>query len=125
MNNKASLLENLKSRGFSSKILRAFGKVRREDFLLEGLENFAYCDSALPIGVGATISQPYTIAFMLNLLELKTWQKILEIGSGSGYVLALLSEITDGKIYGVEINKSLAVKSKMVLFHYGNVEIFC
>ena len=121
--NKEHLLSQLKSEGFSQGIIKALAKVPREDFVPENLREYAYSDEALPLEKGATISQPYTIAFMLNLLELKPKQKILEIGSGCGYVLALLSEITDGKIYGVEIIKSLAEKSKQYLKNYKNITV--
>ena len=93
MNDKNSLIEYLKSEKFDKKILNAFSIVKREDFLPEGLRDYAYIDQPLPIGDGVTISQPYTIAFMLSLLELKDNQKILEIGSGSGYVLGLINKI--------------------------------
>ena len=115
---KQQLLESLKYNGFHEKIINAFAKVKREDFIPEQYQNLAYEDIALPLEQVATISQPYTIAFMLNLLELQPNknQKILEIGSGSGYVLALISAIIKkGKIYGVEIINSLAKKSKQLL----------
>ena len=115
---KQQLLESLKSEGFPNEIVTAFAKVKREDFIPEQYQYLAYEDMALPLENGATISQPYTIAFMLNLLELQPNknQKILEIGSGSGYVLALISEIIKkGKIYGIEIISSLANKSKKLL----------
>lgn len=121
---KKELLEKLNKHGFSLEILRAFSKVKREDFVPLDSKQSAYEDIALPLEKGATISQPYTIAFMLNLLELKRGQKILEIGSGCGYVLALLSEITSGNIYGVEIIKSLAEKSKRYLKEYGKIKIY-
>ena len=84
--NKQQLLKKLELNEFPESIVEAFGKVKREDFVLEGLKSRAYEDEALPLEEGATISQPYTIAFMLNLLELKDNLKILEIGSGCGYV---------------------------------------
>ena len=92
---KEQLIESLKREGFSSEILRAFEKVKREDFIPSELRDEAYVDAPLPLEKGATISQPFTIAFMLNLLELKKGLKILEIGSGCGYVLALLAEIIE------------------------------
>lgn len=124
--NKKQLLENLKQREFSEKILRAFEKTKREDFVSEDMKKYAYEDSALPIGYKVTISQPYTIAVMLSLLDLKKGQKILEIGSGCGYVLALLSELTGkrGKVFGIEILKPLVLKSKENLEKYRNVEVF-
>lgn len=123
--NKKELLDNLKAQGFSKIILDAFVKVKREDFVSQNHRNLAYEDIALPLEEGATISQPYTIAFMLELLELKEGQKILEIGSGSGYVLALISYIIKkGKIYGIEIKKSLAEKSKQLLKKDKKIKIF-
>lgn len=124
--NKKELIESLRAQGFSEKIMKAFEKVPREKFIPENLKEYAYEDEALPLEEGATISQPYTIAFMLNLLELKKKEKILEIGSGSGYVLALLAEITEGKIYGIEISKNLSEKSKKILkeLNFNNVEVF-
>src|SRR3989338_4865976 len=112
---KSQLISSLKSEKFPDKIVCAFVKVPRENFITENLKPFAYEDTALPLEKGATISQPYTIAFMLKLLKLKPKQKVLEIGSGCGYVLALLEEITLGEIYGVEIIKSLAEKSRQNL----------
>lgn len=121
--NKQQLLQTLKTHDFPRKILEAFKKVPREKFIEEKYKPYAYEDIPLPIGGGATISQPYTIAFMLNLLELKEGQKILEIGSGSGYVLALLAEITKGKIFGVEIIKDLTEKSRHALKNYKNIKV--
>ncbi|MBI2452444.1 protein-L-isoaspartate O-methyltransferase [Candidatus Pacearchaeota archaeon] len=121
---KQQLLNYLKNY-FPEEIIKAFKKVPRENFLPENLKDLAYEDTALPLGYGATISQPYTIAFMLSLLELKKGQKILEIGSGCGYVLALLAEITKSKIYGIEIIKPLAEQSKKTLKKYKNIKVFC
>ncbi len=124
--NKQQLLLSLKQRGFFKEILNAFSKVKREDFIPEELKSNAYEDTALPIGKGQTISQPYTIAMMLSLLELKKSQKVLEVGSGCGYVLALISEIVgkDGKVFGIEIIKELADKSKQNLKDYKNIEVY-
>ena len=123
--NKKELLQSLKERGFSKQILNSFSKIKRENFIPENLKKMAYEDTALPIGKGQTISQPYTIATMFSLLELKKGQKVLEVGSGCGYVLALLSEITgkNGNIFGIEIIPELAEKSKQNLKEYGNVKI--
>ncbi|MDP3026901.1 MAG: protein-L-isoaspartate O-methyltransferase [Nanoarchaeota archaeon] len=125
--NKQQLIESLKNQGFSEKILNAFRRVRREDFVPREFKESAYEDIPLPIGLGQTISQPYTIAFMLNLLELEkpnSKLKILEIGSGSGYVLALINEMSkDSEIYGIEIIKSLAEISKKRLKNNKNIKI--
>jgi protein-L-isoaspartate(D-aspartate) O-methyltransferase len=124
MNDKNSLIEYLKSEKFDIKILNAFSIVKRENFLPEGLRDYAYIDQPLPIGDGVTISQPYTIAFMLNLLELKNNQKILEIGSGSGYVLGLISKISKkSKIYGIERIKRLVNLSRKRLDKSKNIKI--
>ncbi len=123
---KKQLIEKLKADCFPDKIIKAFEKVKRENFIPEALKSFAYEDTALPLEKGSTISQPYTIAFMLSLLKLSENknQKILEIGSGSGYVLALISEITKGaEIYGVEIIPSLAQTSKKILSNHKNIKI--
>ncbi len=126
MNQKQFLLESLKQKGFSKEILQVFSKVKREDFIPDKIKEYAYEDISLPIGDSQTISQPYTIAMMFSLLELKKGQKILEIGSGCGYVLALLSEIVGkkGEIYGVEIIKELAEKSKRNLKEYKNIKVY-
>lgn len=121
--NKQELLRNLKQKGFSEEILNTFAKVPRENFVPEKIKEYAYDDNALPIGKGQTISQPYTIAVMLSLLDLKKGQKVLEVGSGCGYVLALISKITKTKVFGIEVVKELAEKSKGNLKDY-NVEIY-
>ena len=86
----------------------------------------AYDDIPLPIGKGQTISQPYTIAVMLSLLELKKGQKVLEIGSGSGYVLALISQIIGekGRVFGMEVIPELVKKSRKALTGYRNVRVY-
>jgi protein-L-isoaspartate(D-aspartate) O-methyltransferase len=113
---KDKLLETLKQKGFDEKILDSFRKVKRENFISKEYETIAYLDQALPLIKNATISQPYTIAFMLDLLELQDNQKILEIGSGSGYVLSLINQISkNSQIFGLEIIKELAEESRKKL----------
>lgn len=122
---KEQLIESLRKKDIPEYIISAFEKVPREKFVPEHLQLYSYDDLALPIESGSTISQPSTVAFILSLLEPKQHQKILEIGSGSGYLLALISEIIkDGKIYGLELNKRLAVKSRQILEKDSNIEIF-
>ena len=125
-NQKQILLESLKRQGFSKPILDSFRKLKRENFISKDMEKIAYEDTSLSIGKGQTISQPYTIAVMLNLLKIKKGQKILEVGSGCGYVLALLSEMVgdNGKVYGIEIIKELFKKSKENLRVYKNLMVF-
>jgi len=122
--NKKELLNYLEKQGFSDKIVNSFNKVKREDFISKEFHKSAYENTPLSIGKGQTISQPYTIAFMLTLLELKDNLKILEIGSGSGYVLALINEICSSKLYGIERIKELFDKSFQILNKKENIKLF-
>lgn len=111
---RRKLVERMVERGTleSENVKKAFLNVKRELFFREHKQH-AYIDSAFPIGFGQTISQPSTIAVMLELLEVKKGMRVLEIGSGCGYVLALLSELVGekGKVYGVELLGELAGRS--------------
>lgn len=123
--NKNQLLDKLTKGGFSEKIVGAFAEVEREVFIPTELKKYAYEDTALPIGHGQTISQPYTIAFMLKLLDINGEQKILEVGSGSGYVLALLHAMNPANnIFGTEIIKDLYKLSVGRLKDYNNIQVF-
>ncbi len=101
------LVGELKARGVlkTPAIVRAFLAVNRVDFVPEGQKFFAYADEPLPIGEGQTISQPHTVAFMLELLAPKAGERILDVGHGSGWSSALLAHIVGekGKVYAVEI----------------------
>ncbi len=120
---KNVLLKLLKGHGFKEPILKAFEKVKREKFIPEKFKSEAYENYAIPLEEESTISQPSTIAYMLNLLELKRGQKVLEIGSGCGYVLALIKEIIEeGIIYGMEISHNLVKQSRE--YFKGYKEIF-
>jgi protein-L-isoaspartate(D-aspartate) O-methyltransferase len=123
---KGQLIALLKHEGYHERIINAFDKVNREDFLPENFKKLAYENIALPISSEQTMSQPSTIALSLSLLKVKENQKVLEIGSGCGYVLALLSEIVGekGQVYGVEIVKSLADNSVQILKNYPNVKVY-
>ena len=103
-------------------VLEAMRTVPREAFLPQSLQEFAYDDSPLPIDASQTISQPYIVAFMVEALNLKGGETVLEIGAGSGYAAAVLSRIA-GRVYTVERIGQLAEKAAAVLadLHYDNV----
>lgn len=104
--------DQLASRGINnSKVLGAFKTVPRELFVPESLQECAYQDSPLPIGSGQTISQPYIVALMTELLEAEAEDKVLEVGTGSGYQAAILLNI-GAKVYGVERYLNLAEQAK-------------
>src|ERR1043165_4424681 len=99
---------HLEARGISDPlVLAAMGEVPREAFVSESLKEFAYEDSALPIEAGQTISQPYIVARMIELLVLAPGDKVLEVGAGSGYAAAVMSRIA-GKVYAIERHEELA-----------------
>jgi protein-L-isoaspartate(D-aspartate) O-methyltransferase len=97
-----------------SKILTAFLTIPRHCFVNEDQTDRAYADTPLPIGYGQTISQPYVIAFMLEAMNLKPGDNILEVGSGCGYVTALLSLLVN-RVTGIELEKKLVQKSRETL----------
>lgn len=98
------LVESLKKKGISDEfLLQALAKVEREKFVLTVMKPNAYKDIALPIGYGQTISQPFTIAVMTEALNIKKGEKVLEIGTGSGYQAAILFEM-GAKVYSIERN---------------------
>jgi len=107
-------------------VLDAMRKVPRHLFVSESLKDQAYSDGPLPIGEGQTISQPYIVALMTELLGLKGGEKVLEIGTGSGYQAAILAEIAK-EIYTIEIICSLAEMSEMRLkeMGYENITVRC
>ena len=100
------------------KVLQAMIVVPRHKFVDQEIIESAYNDSPLPIGEGQTISQPYIVALMTQLLELKGNEKVLEIGTGSGYQSAVLAEIAK-EVYTVEIYESLSNKSEKLLKDLG------
>ncbi|EKD32484.1 MAG: hypothetical protein ACD_77C00084G0004 [uncultured bacterium] len=91
---------------FDPAILDAMNKVPRHMFLEYGLDHLAYLDKPLPIGAGQTISQPFTVAIQTQLLGLKKWEKVLEIGTGCAYQTAVLAQM-GYRVYSIERQKSL------------------
>ena len=111
-------------RGVSDKVvLDAMGTVPRQEFVPESLQDEAYADSPLPIGHGQTISQPYIVALMTELLHVDKDDVVLEIGTGSGYQAAVLAEIVK-QVYTIEIVEPLAVsaKARLAKLDYKNIE---
>ena len=107
-----------------TRVLAAMRRIPRHEFLPEAIRGVAYADQALPIGEGQTMSQPYMVALMTELLELKGPERVLEIGTGSGYQAAVLAELCE-KVYTVERVKMLAAQAPTVLdrLGYKNVAI--
>lgn len=112
------MVENIKAEGvisrdltkqtsFDEKVLNALSKVPRHDFVPENQRIHAYENRPLPIGYGQTISQPYIVALMTDLLKLKKSDRVLEVGTGSGYQTAILAELVDS-VYTIEIIETLA-----------------
>ncbi len=113
------VINQLQSRDITdSKVLQAMLTVPRHQFVDQRIVNSAYNDFPLSIGEGQTISQPYIVALMTQLLELKGDEKVLEIGTGSGYQAAVLAEIVE-EVYTIEIYESLSKKSEKLLNDLG------
>jgi len=111
--------EQIVGRGVKDdRVLAVMRKVPRHEFLPEAIRGMAYADNALPLGEGQTMSQPYMVALMTELLGLKGPERVLEIGTGSGYQAAVLSELCE-KVYTVERIKSLADKARATLDRLG------
>lgn len=124
-----SLMNNLKISGVlkSSLIIEVFTKIDRKDFIPKESQEFAYEDVPLSIGYNQTISQPYTIVFMLELLGPKKGDRILDVGSGSAYTTAILSETVGngGQVFGVEIIPELVTlgKNNLAKYNFTNAKI--
>ena len=122
---RRQLVSLLKEKGIeSAEVLKALEAVPRHLFLDNAFLEFAYQDKAFPIAAGQTISQPYTVAFQTELLELKRGEKVLEIGTGSGYQTSVLLEM-GAKVFTVERQKELFDKTKILLPSIGyNTKLF-
>ncbi|MGB5626948.1 MAG: protein-L-isoaspartate(D-aspartate) O-methyltransferase [Woeseiaceae bacterium] len=106
----------------SEKVLDAMRKVPRERFLPKGQGVWAYDDNPLPIGDGQTISQPYVVAYMTEALSLEGAEKVLEIGTGSGYATAILAEIA-AEVYTIERIEGLATMASRILDELGYTNV--
>ena len=108
------------------RVLSAMSSIPREKFVLEGEKDNSYLDCPLPIGMGQTISQPFMVALMTQCLSLKGTETVLEVGTGSGYQAAVLSEVvTGGKVFTIEIVSELArtARKRLASLGYQNVVV--
>ena len=124
---KDMIKTQIKARGIrDERLLQAMFRVKRHEFVPPQFRHLAYSDHPLPIGDKQTISQPYIVALMTELLELGGEETVLEIGTGSGYQAAILAELA-AKVYTIEILETLAVKSKNLLKNLGykNITVRC
>jgi protein-L-isoaspartate(D-aspartate) O-methyltransferase len=134
MNEQEELIENLIRDGYlkTPLIIEAFRKIDRKDFVINGFKEYAYVNEPLQIGYGQTISQPLTVAFMLELLRSQPGDKILDIGSGSGWQTALLAHCVqpNGKVFAIDRIPELVEFGKKNVAKYnflekGIVEFVC
>jgi len=125
---RKQLVDELSGKGIKdSKVLDMINEIPRHLFMDNAFIQFAYKDKAFPIGAGQTISQPFTVAFQTELLQLKPYEKVLEVGTGSGYQAAVLIGL-EANVYTIERQKELFVKTKEFLpdlgyncnFYYGD-----
>jgi protein-L-isoaspartate(D-aspartate) O-methyltransferase len=112
---RKKLIEEIRKKGISDqKVLDAIDRVPRHFFMDSGFVHFAYRDQAFPIGCNQTISQPYTVAFQTQLLNIQRHDKVLEVGTGSGYQAAVLIELGTN-LYTIERQKELFLKAQSLL----------
>ena len=109
---------------FSTAIMEAMAKVPRHEFVPAGEESFAYNNGPLRIGCGQTISQPFIVALMTDLLEPEPEHRFLEIGTGSGYQTAILAQLVS-MVYSIEIIQQLSSRAELLLRHQGYENIEC
>lgn len=123
---RRKLVETVRSKGVTDeKILTAIENIPRHFFLDSAFDDVAYEDKAFPIDAGQTISQPYTVAYQTQLLEIKPLEKVLEIGTGSAYQATVLAEL-GAKVFTIERQKKLFDSNKSFLFlkKYHNIKFF-
>ncbi len=112
---RRKLVEKIRKKGIKDEtVLNAISKIPRHLFMDNAFVHFAYEDKAFPIGAGQTISQPFTVALQTELLEVKPYEKVLEIGTGSGYQAAVLADM-ETKVFTIERKKNLFDKTKEFL----------
>jgi protein-L-isoaspartate(D-aspartate) O-methyltransferase len=113
------LVEEVAGKGITDQlVLNAIGKIPRHLFMESSFVKFAYKDQAFPIGAGQTISQPFTVAYQTQLLQVKSHSKILEVGTGSGYQAAVLLEL-GAQVFTIERQQELFVKVQQLLPELG------
>ncbi|MGF7140857.1 protein-L-isoaspartate(D-aspartate) O-methyltransferase [Roseimarinus sediminis] len=118
------LVEAIRQKGITNEpVLEAIGKIPRHLFMESGFVKFAYKDQAFPIGAGQTISQPYTVAYQTQLLNIKPADKVLEVGTGSGYQAAVLLEL-GARVFTIERQRELYVKVQQLLPSMGYHPVF-
>ncbi len=116
---RKKLVAELRKKGITSEaVLTVIGEIPRHLFMERGLELHAYEDKAVSIGAGQTISQPYTVAFQSQLLNIQKWDKVLEVGTGSGYQTAVLLKL-GAKVYTIERQRELFIRSQQLLHKLG------
>lgn len=116
---RQQLVETVKKKGITNEmVLKAIGAIPRHLFMDSSFEDHAYQDKAFPIAADQTISQPYTVAFQTELLQIKKGDKVLEVGTGSGYQAAVLCEL-GAKVYTIERQQELYKKTKRFLDKLG------
>jgi protein-L-isoaspartate(D-aspartate) O-methyltransferase len=125
---RKKLIDSIRTKGISNEnVLEAMNRVPRHIFMDSGFINFSYTDKAFPISAGQTISQPYTVAYQTQLLDVKKHLKVLEIGTGSGYQTAVLLEL-GARVYTIERQRQLFLDAQKTLgalnykpsFYYGD-----
>lgn len=123
MGHTAHLAEHIERAALAAPVLEAMAKVPRHEFVPVEIQAYAYANTPLPIGYGKTISQPFIVALMTDMLDLRESDKVLEIGTGFGYQAAILAELAH-KVYSVEILDELAVQARNRLgrLGYDNIE---
>jgi protein-L-isoaspartate(D-aspartate) O-methyltransferase len=120
------VIETIERRGITDEdVLAAMRAVPRHLFVPDGDQDYAYGDHPLPIGYGQTISQPYIVALMTELLELREGDKVLEVGTGSGYQAAILGEIPGVEVYTIEVIPELAKDAQERLAGLGYSKVHC